>query len=169
MLSRVVIRRLPRLFTWSPVTPHIFSLVDYNKLNARQKENYNFQKISAVLADYGFVTMRLSDDWLGADFIALHTDGETFLKVQLKGRLYFEDKYRGKGLYIAFPCGLRWYLYPHDEVLGWVLANGHLAGTTSWDDDGKYHFPKLPEWLQEHLKQYMLAGRAEIPPHMLVE
>lgn len=50
--------------------------IDYAKLNARQKENFNFQKISAVLADYGFVAMRLSDDWQGADFIALHIDGE---------------------------------------------------------------------------------------------
>jgi hypothetical protein len=35
-----------------------------------------------VLADYGFLTMRLSDDWQGADFIAQHIDG-AFLKVQL--------------------------------------------------------------------------------------
>jgi hypothetical protein len=28
--------------------------VEYSKLNARQKENYNFLKLSAVLADYGY-------------------------------------------------------------------------------------------------------------------
>ena len=56
--------------------------IDYALLNARQKENFNFQKLSAVLADFGFVTMRLTDDWGGADFIAQHTDGETFLRVQ---------------------------------------------------------------------------------------
>ncbi len=70
-----------------------FDLIDYKKdLNARQKENYNFQKISAVLADYGFVTLRLSDDWNGADFIALHKSGES-LRVQLKARLSFSRKY----------------------------------------------------------------------------
>ncbi len=37
--------------------------IQYADLNSRQKENYNFQKLSAVLADYGYVTMRLSDDW----------------------------------------------------------------------------------------------------------
>ena len=37
-----------------------FALIDYQQLNARQKENYNFLKVSAVLADYGFVTMRLT-------------------------------------------------------------------------------------------------------------
>jgi len=59
---------------------------EYTRRNARQKENFNFQKISAVLADYGFVTMRLSDDLQGADFIALHIDGETVLRVQLPHR-----------------------------------------------------------------------------------
>ena len=69
------------------------SRVRYADLNARQKENYNFQKVSAVLADFGFSTLRLTDDWQGADFIAQHVDGETFLKVQLKGRLTFGKKY----------------------------------------------------------------------------
>jgi hypothetical protein len=63
-----------------------------SKRNARQKENFNFQKISAVLADYGFVTMRLSADWQGADFIGLHIDGETALRVQLESRLAFQEK-----------------------------------------------------------------------------
>jgi hypothetical protein len=40
-----------------------FDKIDYKKLTARQQENYNFQKISALLADYGFSTLRLSDDW----------------------------------------------------------------------------------------------------------
>ena len=65
----------------------------YAELNGRQKENFNFQKISAVLAEYGFVTFRLSDDWQGADFIALHISGEV-LRVQLKSRLTFSQKYR---------------------------------------------------------------------------
>jgi len=64
----------------------MFSRVAYSDLNSRQKENYNFQKVAARLADYGFNSIRLTDDWQGADFIAVHIDGETFLKVQLKGR-----------------------------------------------------------------------------------
>jgi hypothetical protein len=32
--------------------------ITYEELNARQKENYNFLKISAVLADYGSEQMR---------------------------------------------------------------------------------------------------------------
>jgi len=55
--------------------------IDYVSLNSRQKENFNFQKVSGVLADYGFSTVRLTQDWRGADFIAQHSDGVTFLKV----------------------------------------------------------------------------------------
>ena len=58
-----------------------FDRVPYEKLNSRQKENYNFAKVSARLADCGFNCLRLSDDWQGADFIACHIDKETFLKV----------------------------------------------------------------------------------------
>ena len=67
-----------------------------------QKENYNYQKLSALLADYGFVTTRLSDDWNGVDLIAQHINGNTFLRVQHKGRLTFCKKYQGKDLYVAF-------------------------------------------------------------------
>lgn len=76
--------------------------IDYAALNDRQKENYNFQKIAAILADYGFNCIRLSDDYMGADFLALHIDGTTVLKVQLKGRLNLENKYIGKELFVAF-------------------------------------------------------------------
>ena len=75
-----------------------FAHVPYAELNSRQKENYNFHKVAARMADYGFNCLRLTDDWQGADFIACHIDGETFLKVQLKGRLVIDRKYQGKVL-----------------------------------------------------------------------
>ena len=59
--------------------------IEYKDLNSRQQENYNFHKIAADLAEYGYSCMWLNDDWQGADFIANHIDGDTFLKVQLKG------------------------------------------------------------------------------------
>ena len=94
--------------------------------------------MSAVLADYGFRTIRLSEDWENADFLAYHNDGERFLKVQLKGRLVLDTKYRGKELYICFPCDGAWYLYPHDEALHWGVAQGQ-AGKVPWalDAEGK--------------------------------
>lgn len=137
--------------------PPILTRVRYEELNARQQESYNYQKIAAVLADYGFVTMRLSDDWQGADFIAQHKDGE-FLKVQLKGRLSFREDYRGKNLYIAFPDNGEWYLYPHDQLLSAVLSDSTVASTVSWKDKGGYSFPYLTPRLQEKLAPYKIGG-----------
>jgi len=95
--------------------PWVFNKVDCASLNARQQESYNYQKLSGVLADYGFVTIRLSDDWKGADFLAQHHDGQT-IRIQLKGRLSFYRKYQGKDLWVCFRDGSNWYLYPHDDM-----------------------------------------------------
>ena len=132
--------------------------IRYADLNARQKENYNFQKISAVLADFGFTTLRLTDDWQGADFIAQHIDGETFLKVQLKGRLTFGEKYRGKDLYVAFEDGGTWYLYPHDDVLAVVLEETNVSNTDSWQKRGGYSFPGLSKPMAQILEPYTIEG-----------
>jgi len=129
--------------------------VPYTQLNARQKENYNFQKLSAILADYGLVTLRLNDDWQGADFIAQHISGETFLKVQLKSRLTFEKEYQGKDLYIAVRSDGEWFLYPHDELLKRVLAETNIGNTESWSRGG-YSFPSLSDRLRELLEPYRI-------------
>ena len=107
-----------------------FEKIDYRRLNARQKENFNFQKVSAVLADFGFVTLRLSDDWESADFIAVHLSGR-IIRVQLKSRLAFYKKYHGKDLYIAFAEDGNWYLYPHDHLLGLPIRAKKIGHTSS--------------------------------------
>ena len=112
-------------------TPLGLVRVKYEELNAREKETYNFQKVSAVLADYGFRTIRLSEDWESADFIALHNGGQRFLKVQLKGRLTFDTKYWDKQIYVCFPLEKEWFLYPHDEALLWGIRNGKI-GKKGW-------------------------------------
>jgi hypothetical protein len=130
--------------------------IRYQDLNARQKENYNYQKISAILADFGFVTLRLSDDWQGADFIAQHIDGETFLRVQLKGRLTFQKKYKGKDLFITFNENGEWYLYPHDELLAEVLDITSVGESASWKERGGYSFPRLSNQLIAILEPYRI-------------
>ena len=133
-----------------------FAKITYSDLNARQKENFNFQKVSAVLADYGFVTFRLSDDWQGADFLALRITGEV-LRVQLKSRLAFYEKYRDKELYVAFAEGDTWYLYPHDELLAKVLANTTISTSASWESGG-YSFTRLSGQLLRLLEPYKISG-----------
>ena len=125
-----------------PEGPVTFKKVVYGELNSRQQENYNFQKVSAHLADYGYNCLRLSDDWQGADFIACHIDGNRFLKVQLKGRLTIEKKYIGKDIYVAFCHGDTWYAYPHDEMMNLLLANEKTKASSSWEDGG-YSWPHL--------------------------
>jgi len=136
----------------------VFKRIRYVDLNAKQKENYNYQKASAVLADYGYVTLRLSDDWQGADFIAQHIDGRTFIRVQLKSRPAFAKKYIGKDLYIAFFDGASWYLYPHDRVLDQLLDTSQVAQTLSWAERGGYSWRSAPDVLRRLLESYKLSS-----------
>ena len=64
--------------------------VSYKDLNSKQKENYNYHKVAAALAEYGYDSMRLSNDWEGADFISVK--GDDMIKVQLKGRFTIDKK-----------------------------------------------------------------------------
>ncbi len=132
----------------------MFRAVKYADLNSRQKENYNFQKVASHLADYGFNCLRLTDDWQGADFIACHVDGETFLKVQLKARLSIDRKYIGKNIHIAFMDDVGCYVYPHDEVVSRIEAAGSIGKTSSWRDRGIYNWPSIPKWVRALLEEY---------------
>ena len=142
-------------------SPMNFEHIKYGALNARQKEQYNFQKVSGILADYGFRTILLSDDWNGADFIAQHIDGETFLMVQLKGRASFSRKYQGKKIWVCFRDGESLYLDPHDEVLDQILKSTGIADTESWSQHGGYSFPYLSKELAALLKPYRLVVSAQ--------
>lgn len=132
----------------------MFQPIKYNELNARQKENYNFHKIAGLLADYGYNCLRLNDDWQGADLIAVHVDGEIFLRIQVKGRFVLEKKYERRNIHIAFLAGNDCYVYPHDEVLGHVLDRGEINETSSWRNNGLYSWPSLPKWAREILSAY---------------
>ncbi len=121
----------------------MLSKITYKELNSRQKENYNFHKVAAVLATYGFNSIWLNDDYQGADFLAIHIDDSTILKVQLKGRFTLDRKYNNKNIYIAFNHIDQWYLYPHDELQEKILKKGMLKGTSSWEVNGLYTFKKV--------------------------
>ena len=139
-----------------------FTKVPYDELNSRQQAAFNFQKISSVLADFGCLTIPLSNDWNGADFIVQMHDGVTFHKVQLKGRLTFDIKYRGKQLYVCFRDGVgdhnAWYMYDHDELLDQLIEKGKIEKTKTWASEKPYHFPTLSADLKEMLKPYRIPS-----------
>lgn len=131
-----------------------FVPVVYADLNSRQKENYNFHRVAACLAEYGYNSMRVTDDWQGADFIACHIDGERFMKVQLKGRLTLDQKYEGKDIHIAFRHGEQCFVYPHDEMVERVEALGKISSSASWTDHRSYSWPQPPVWAKNILDMY---------------
>ena len=133
-----------------------FSRVNYSKLNSKQKENYNFFKLASVLIDYGYYSHWLNDDWQGADFIASHMDGNTFLKIQLKGRLTFNKKYLGKDIHIAFRAANDWYLYPHDKVCNQLANVLDFQNTKSWTEGGGYDWPRLSKQTLDSLTAYKI-------------
>lgn len=132
--------------------------VDYKDLNSRQKENYNYHKFSAVLADFGFTTIRLSDDWEGADMIAQDKNGEVLLKIQLKSRLTFSDKYSGerKNIWICFRDRDDWYLYPHDILLEAILKETNVKNTKSWIGRREYIYPSISKKIQKLIDEYKI-------------
>ena len=133
--------------------------INYKNLNARQKEQYLFQKLSAVLSDYGYATMKLIDDWQGADFIAQHCDGFRFLRVQLKSRFNIDNKYVGKELHIAFPLNLAtnvWCVFPHDEIVRVLEASGIYTESESWKRFGAYSVAGVSKQVLELLAMYRL-------------
>jgi hypothetical protein len=125
--------------------------IKYTDLNSKQKENYNYHKVTALLADYGYSGILLSDDYNGADFLAMHSDGE-ILKVQLKSRITISKKYLGKDLYMAFPVGDRWCLIAHDELVSMVP----WLQSESWMKRGNYSAPSVSTELTLALKPYIL-------------
>jgi hypothetical protein len=132
-----------------------YTKINYEDLNSKQKEKYNYQKVSSVLAEYGFITLLLSDDWNNADFLAVHKDGDV-LKVQLKGRMTFDKKYEGKDLHICFPFNGNWYLYPHDELLLQLANTANIKNTDSWSSEGKYSFPTLSAQNEQILRPFKI-------------
>ncbi len=138
--------------------------VDYTKLNSKQQEQHLFQKCSAILADYGYATIKLSDDWEGADFIAISQTSGEFFKVQLKGRFTIARRYEGKDVYIAYPIDRnsgQWCIFPHDVIVGLLRKAGKYLDSKSWTKGkgGDYHVKGVQDghWLLELLNEYMIG------------
>ena len=129
--------------------------IKYSDLNARAQEMYNFHKVASVLADYGYTSMWLTNDWNGADFIAVHIDGVSDIKVQLKGGPSFAKKYRGKNLYICFVSEGNVYMYPHDEILEQVEQ---VISDKKWQEKGTYFQTKITARFRKILEPYKIEN-----------
>ena len=130
--------------------------IEYADLNAKQKEIYNFQKVAALLADYGFNCIKLDDDWNGADFLALHKDGPT-LRVQLKARATIDRKYEGRDVHMAFPAGSHWYLVAHDDLKEIAAKTTGWLESRSWNEGGNYSSDKPSRKMLDELSGRVLG------------
>jgi hypothetical protein len=128
----------------------MFERIDYATLNARQKELFNFQKIAATFADYGFNCIKLADDWQGADFLAYHVTGSRTLKIQLKSRITIHKKYIGKEIWIAFPYKRFWYVIEHDQLVEKIGKHTSWLQSPSWQTGNGYSSISInPELLND--------------------
>ena len=123
--------------------------VSYKDLNSKQKENYNYHKVASALAEYGYDSMRLNNDWEGADFISVK--GDDMIKVQLKGRFTLDRKYKDKDLYIAFIENGIIKLYLHDEAL--AIASSNITDSKSWTENGSYSMNQTPKHYSQVIKE----------------
>lgn len=131
-----------------------FDRVEYDALNAREKEAFNLARLGAALAAYGFTLHPLLNDWNGADALASHRDGEV-LRIQLKSRATLAKKYLDKGLHVAFPHDGAWLIYDHDAIVEEAMPR--LEGTASWVEHGAYSWGSPPAWLLTLLAPYRVS------------
>ena len=122
--------------------------IEYPSVHCKAQETYNFHKMAAILADYGSNGLWFNNDWNGADSIAIHIDGISDFKSQLKDAVSCAQKYRAKKLYIAFFELSDLYIDAHNFVLHkWKMIFQIRRG---WK---KAHIskPKLPKDLEKFL------------------
>lgn len=125
--------------------------VVYKSLNAKQKENYNYHKVAAALAEYGYDSMRLNNDWEGADFIAVK--GDYMIKVQLKGRFTINHNYRDKDIYVAFIENDVIKIYKHDDAYQYVKKHTKLTKSWNMEKGGGHSWGKTPEYFHRLIKE----------------
>lgn len=137
-----------------------FEPVPYSSLNSRGKENRNFAKVSAVLCDYGFATVRLSDDYRGADFLAIHANG-TILRCQLKGRISIATKYlEARDLWIVFPApnrddGDAFYVVQHDVLVAIIGEATPALESAFWKRSGSWSTARPSKRILDALEPFL--------------
>lgn len=143
--------------------------IDSSKLHNKAKETYNYHHLAAVLAEYGFESHRIHNDANGADLVAYNyhpivSDNKNVLKtssllIQLKSRVVIAEKYRNKGIIMAFPQNedlKEWYLVPHDDLFSMMETQ---RKTNTFINRKEYSTNYISKKLQELLKPYIIKSR----------
>ena len=154
-----------------PMNGHGLNRICFSTLDKKQREVYYYQKVSAILADYGFACTWLLADWRSADFLAVHQKNGTVLKIQLKSGGYeINEKYcKYKDLWMLFLQRRKrgepeedWYLIKHHDLVEKARQTTNQLNTKAWKKGkgkGKYVIPRaqpLPEKLQHALRNYTI-------------
>ena len=113
-----------------------FFKINYKKLNSIQKANYNFNKISGSLVEYGFNCVKINNLWEEANIIATHMDGKQILRIRHKGRFTVNHKYRDKNLYIYFVENGISKIYYHDDAYKYAA---HGDSNLTWKERGQVY------------------------------
>ncbi|HET7709536.1 MAG TPA: hypothetical protein VFK50_08410 [Sphingomicrobium sp.] len=98
----------------------------------------------------------------GVDLIAFHEKRGVTLPIQLKGRWNIMEKYRGRGIWIAFPERRSWYLAPHDTMISMGEQLGYCE-SLSWSKGRAYSCPSMGKKLTELMEPWILASALSTP------
>ena len=71
---------------------HGLKHIRYSDLDNKQREAYHYQKVAAILADYGFICTWQNADWHGADFneifeVKIHFSSPSYTQIYGSGCL----------------------------------------------------------------------------------
>ncbi|MDE2916638.1 MAG: hypothetical protein F4142_06800 [Nitrospira sp. SB0675_bin_23] len=140
---------------------HGLNRICFSTLDKKQREVYYYQKVSAILADYGVQCTWLIADWRGADFVAVESDGTPRL-IQLKSGGYeINRKYcEFKDLWMLFLQREDWYLIKHCELVKKADETTNQLKTKAWKEGGKFIIGRakpLPSGLKEALRDYKIT------------
>ena len=134
--------------------------IKYDNLSNKEQESYNAVHLMKEMSRWGYLeSSKINGDKHGADLLFYRAKDGDVKKVQLKGRVTFDKKYKDKDLFIAFQDKRkdRWYVYPHDVVVKQAMVMSSWALSKSWTEEGGYSWKPVPAWLVDILEPWKIT------------
>jgi hypothetical protein len=135
-----------------------FERIDLGQLSVSEIRKYNYNKVTAALADYGFATELAPEGQVLWDFVATQLSSGKQIKVLIRPQMTLEKKFLGKDIYICFLEGSNWYIYPHDQHYEHVRITSNLMDTTSWKKEGTFTVSKLSAQNKLAIARFKIAA-----------